>query len=92
MWATSALGNADITLIGTDPEGHPDNAWKAVEILQGQGGGSLFVKTHPESKHLYVDTALNPSEAISQSVAPMTAPRSAGRLNAGIPVNSNKST
>ena len=69
VWATSALGNADITLIGTDPEGHPDNAWKVVEVLQGQGGGSLFVKTHPESKHLYVDTALNPSEAVSQSVA-----------------------
>ena len=69
VWATSALGNADITLIGTDPEGHPDNAWKVVDVLQGQGGGSLFVKTHPESKHLYVDTALNPSEAISQSVA-----------------------
>lgn len=69
VWATSALGNADITLIGTDPEGHPDQAWKAVEVLQGQGGGSLFVKTHPNSSHLYVDTALNPNEKLSQSVA-----------------------
>jgi nitrite reductase (NO-forming)/hydroxylamine reductase len=69
VWVTSALGNADITLIGTDPEAHPEQAWKPVEVLQGQGGGSLFVKTHPESGHLYVDTPLHPSEKISQSVA-----------------------
>jgi nitrite reductase (NO-forming)/hydroxylamine reductase len=39
-----------------------------VRVLKGQGGGSLFVKTHPKSKHLYVDTPLNPDEKISQSV------------------------
>ena len=69
VWATSALGNDKITLIGTDPVGHPDNAWKVVEVLKGQGGGSLFIKTHPKSKHLYVDTPLNPGEKISQSIA-----------------------
>ncbi|MDZ7851664.1 MAG: cytochrome D1 domain-containing protein [Halomonas sp.] len=69
VWATSHLGDNTISLIGTDPEGHPDNAWKVVRTLEGQGGGSLFIKTHPESDNLYVDTALNPSEAISQSVA-----------------------
>ena len=69
VWSTSALGNDKITLIGTDPVGHPDSAWKVVEILKGQGGGSLFIKTHPKSKHLYVDTPLNPAEKISQSVA-----------------------
>ena len=69
VWSTSALGNDKITLIGTDPVGHPDSAWKVVEILKGQGGGSLFIKTHPNSKHLYVDTPLNPAEKISQSVA-----------------------
>ena len=69
VWATSHLGDATIQLIGTDPEGHPDNAWKVVRTLEGQGGGSLFIKTHPESDNLYVDTALNPNEAISQSVA-----------------------
>jgi nitrite reductase (NO-forming) / hydroxylamine reductase len=69
VWGTSALGNDKITLIGTDPKGNPDNAWKVVEVLKGQGGGSLFIKTHPKSKHLYVDTPLNPGEKISQSVA-----------------------
>ncbi|WP_349607517.1 cytochrome D1 domain-containing protein [Halomonas sp. H10-9-1] len=69
VWGTSHLGDATIQLIGTDPEGHPDNAWQVVRTLEGQGGGSLFIKTHPESDNLYVDTALNPNEAISQSVA-----------------------
>ncbi|CAB0151775.1 Nitrite reductase [Pseudidiomarina piscicola] len=69
VWATSALGNANITLIGTDPEGHPDNAFKVVRILEGQGGGSLFIKTHPKSTNLWVDTPLNPASDKAQSVA-----------------------
>ncbi|WP_373296213.1 cytochrome D1 domain-containing protein [Marinobacter zhanjiangensis] len=69
VWATSHLGDPTIQLIGTDPEGHPDNAWQVVRTLDGQGGGSLFIKTHPESDNLWVDTALNPAESISQSVA-----------------------
>jgi nitrite reductase (NO-forming)/hydroxylamine reductase len=69
VWATSHLGDETIALIGTDPEGHPDQAWKVVQSLEGQGGGSLFIKTHPNSNHLYVDTALNPEAEISSSVA-----------------------
>ncbi len=69
VWATSHLGDETITLIGTDPEGHPEYAWKVVETLEGQGGGSLFIKTHPNSRHLYVDTPLNPEPEISSSVA-----------------------
>ncbi|MFA5520665.1 MAG: cytochrome D1 domain-containing protein [Castellaniella sp.] len=68
VWATSALGNEKITLIGTDPEGHPDHAWKVVQVLKGQGGGSLFVKTHPKSTNLWVDTTLNPEKS-SQTIA-----------------------
>ena len=69
VWATGHLGDETIALIGTDPEKHPNNAWKLVRSLKGQGGGSLFVKTHPNSKNLWVDTTLNPDPAISQSVA-----------------------
>ena len=69
VWATSALGNDHITLIGTDPVKHGKYAWKVVETLHGQGGGSLFIKTHPKSKNLWVDTPLNPDKNMSQSVA-----------------------
>jgi len=69
VWITSALGNADISFIATDPEKHPGHAWKVVRVLQGQGGGSLFVKTHPKSRNLWVDTPLHPEESVSQSIA-----------------------
>jgi len=69
VWVTSALGNADVTFLGTDPVNHPDKAWQTVRVLQGMGGGSLFVKSHPESTNLWVDAPLNPDESISQSVA-----------------------
>lgn len=69
VWATSHLGDDTISLIGTDPKGHKKQAWKVVRTLKGQGGGSLFIKTHPKSHHLYVDTPLNPDAKTSQSVA-----------------------
>jgi nitrite reductase (NO-forming)/hydroxylamine reductase len=69
VWVTSALGNANVTFLGTDPEGHADAAWKTVRILEGMGGGSLFVKSHPKSSNRWVDAPLNPDESISQSVA-----------------------
>lgn len=69
VWATSHLGDDSIVLIGTDPKHHKQYAWKVVRTLKGQGGGSLFIKTHPNSTHLYVDTPLNPDSKISQSVA-----------------------
>ena len=69
VWASSHLGDEGITIVGTDPEKHPDHAWKAVQTLTGQGGGSLFIKTHPKSGNIYVDTALNPEAEIASSVA-----------------------
>lgn len=69
VWATSHLGDETITLIGTDPVGHPKKAWTVVATLEGQGGGSLFVKTHPNSRNLYVDTPLNPESEIASSIA-----------------------
>ncbi|MCL3882704.1 nitrite reductase [Marivita sp. GX14005] len=67
VWATSHLGDDSVALISTDPEG--ENAWQVVESFYALGGGSLFVKTHPESNHLYVDATLNPDPEISASVA-----------------------
>jgi len=69
VWVTSHLGDETVSLIGTDPVNHPEYAWKVVETLEGLGGGSLFVKSHPKSNHLYVDAPLNPDAEISGSVA-----------------------
>ncbi len=69
VWATSHLGDDTVAVIGTDPVKHRKHAWKVVRTLKGQGGGSLFIKTHPKSTHLYVDTTLNPDVKLSQSIA-----------------------
>jgi nitrite reductase (NO-forming)/hydroxylamine reductase len=69
VWATGHLGDESIALIGTDPKSHKDQAWKVVQTLKGQGGGNLFIKTHPKSNNLWLDTPLNPDSKISQSVA-----------------------
>jgi len=67
VWATSHLGDETISLINTDVKS--DKAWTVVRTLKGQGGGSLFIKTHPKSTNLWVDTPLHPEEAVSQSIA-----------------------
>ncbi len=69
VWITSALGNANLSFIGTDPVDHPDSAWKVVRVIEGMGGGSLFVKSHPNSRNLWVDAPLNPDPKFSQSAA-----------------------
>lgn len=68
VWATSHLGDENISLIATDPIKHKKYAFKEVAQLRGQGGGSLFIKSHPKSTNLYIDTPLNPDAKISQSV------------------------
>jgi len=69
VWATGHLGSEKIAIIGTDPDRNKQHAWKVVQMLDGQGGGNLFIKTHPKSKNLWVDTPLNPDAKISQSIA-----------------------
>ena len=69
VWSTGHLGDETIALIGTDPKGHKQYAFKKVAELKGQGGGALFIKSHPKSRHLYSDSPLNPDAKISQSVA-----------------------
>ncbi len=68
VWATSHLGADVITLIGTDPAKHPNEAWKVVQELPMHGSGSLFVKTHPKSTNLWADAPLNPDQETAESV------------------------
>jgi nitrite reductase (NO-forming) / hydroxylamine reductase len=69
VWATGHLGSEKISLIGTDPAKHKQYAWKVCEQIDGQGGGNLFIKTHPKSTNLWVDTPLHPDPKVSRSVA-----------------------
>ena len=69
VWATGHLGDAVVTLIGTDPEKNPQHAWKVVEELKMPGAGNLFVKTHPKSRNLWADAPQNPEKDIAEAVA-----------------------
>ena len=69
VWATGHLGDETIAVIGTDPAKHKQNAWKVVRTLKNHGNGSLFIKTHPKSKNLWVDAALSPDEEAQQSIS-----------------------
>lgn len=66
--ATPHLGEATIVAWGSDPKGHPKNAWKVVRKFETLGGGGLFVKTHPEASHIWVDHTLNPDDKIKRSI------------------------
>jgi nitrite reductase (NO-forming)/hydroxylamine reductase len=69
VWATGHLGDETVAVIGTDPAKHKDNAWKVVRSLKNHGNGSLFIKTHPKSRNLWVDAALSPDEEAQKSVS-----------------------
>ncbi len=67
LWVTSHLGENKISLIKTSPG---ENQWTVVKEIKatGNGGGALFVKSHPKSKHLWVDRTLNPDAKLNSSV------------------------
>jgi nitrite reductase (NO-forming)/hydroxylamine reductase len=68
VWSTPHLGEAAMLSISTDPEGHPDVAWTATRITPLPGSGSLFIKTHPKSKWIWVDFVLNSDPALSRTI------------------------
>ncbi len=69
VWATSHLGDNSIALIGVDPENHPQYAWQVVQVLNHNGAGSLFARTHPKSRNLWVDAPLNQEAEVFGAVS-----------------------
>jgi nitrite reductase (NO-forming)/hydroxylamine reductase len=65
--ATTHLGEGLITVYGSDPKGHPDNAWQIVRE-QETGGPGLFLKTHPNSDHVWTDATLSKEEGDNQQI------------------------
>ncbi len=70
IWGTGHIGANAIVFIGTDPKGHPDNAWKIVKTtkLPGNGGGNLFIKSHPNSKYIFADRPVNPDRKLQTQI------------------------
>lgn len=59
VFATTHLGEGKLTLVGADPVGHPEYAWKVVREIEIPGTGSLFLKTHPGSPWVWMDTPMS---------------------------------
>jgi nitrite reductase (NO-forming)/hydroxylamine reductase len=59
VFATTHLGEGKLTLVGADPVGHPEYAWKVVREITIPGTGSLFLKTHPGSPWVWMDTPMS---------------------------------
>ncbi len=68
VWSTPHLGEGSVMSIGTDPQGHPEHAWKVVRTTSLPGSGSLFIKTHPKSKWIWVDMALNSDPVLARTI------------------------
>ncbi len=67
LWVTSHLGENKLSFIKTNPG---EGQWTVVKEIKasGTGGGALFVKSHPKSKHLWVDRTLNPDAKLNSAV------------------------
>jgi nitrite reductase (NO-forming)/hydroxylamine reductase len=68
VWSTPHLGEPAVMSIGTDPEGHPDSAWKVVHTTPLPGSGSLFIKSHPNSPWIWVDMTLNSDPVLARTI------------------------
>lgn len=70
LWCSGHIGDKTIVCIGTDPKKHKENAWKIVKSidLPGEGGGNLFVKTHPNAKYMFADRPVNPDKMLQNQI------------------------
>ncbi len=59
VYGTTHIGEGKLAIIGADPEGNPEHAWKVVREVEIPGTGSLFLKTHPNSPWVWMDTPLS---------------------------------
>ncbi len=68
VWSSPHLSDPAVVSVATDPIGYPENAWKAVRVTPLPGAGSLFIKTHPNSKWIWVDMTMNSDPALARTI------------------------
>lgn len=66
--ATTHIGEGKLAVYGADPENHPEHAWKVVREIELPSSGSLFLKTHPNSKWVWTDSPLSAKEEQTRQV------------------------
>ena len=65
--ATTHIGEGKMTVYGADPENNAADAWSIVREVEVETGG-LFVKTHPNSPWVWVDSPLNSDEEKTRQI------------------------
>ncbi len=67
LWVSGHIGENRLSFIATDPGA---NQFKEVATAKGTGGGggNLFVKSHPNSKHLWADRALSNAVDLQRTI------------------------
>ncbi len=65
--ATTHLGEGKITVYGSDPMVRPKYAWKVVRTATTAGNG-LFLKTHPNSNNIWVDSTIAKEPGANQKI------------------------
>ena len=68
VFATSHISDTKISMIGVDPKGHSKYAWKLVGTIDMKSAGSLFVKSHPKSRNVWVDMPLSADAGVNGEV------------------------
>jgi nitrite reductase (NO-forming) / hydroxylamine reductase len=64
---TVHLGEGKLTVWGTDPVNHPEQAWNICFTAETDGGG-LFLRSHPDSPHVWMDQTIHPEPDVNQVV------------------------
>ncbi len=66
--AVAHMGQARLAIYGADPEGSPDNAWRVVRNITLPSAGSLFIKTHPNSPWVWIDSPVSTDPNASRRI------------------------
>ncbi len=69
VWVTGSMVSDQLAVVGADPSAAPEDAWQVIATLDGPAMGSLFLATHANSEHLWVDSPLAEFGHASQEVA-----------------------
>ena len=64
---TTHLGTGLVSVWGSDPIKHPENAWKLCYEVETDGAGA-FIRTHPDSQYVWADQLKHPEPDVQQSV------------------------
>jgi nitrite reductase (NO-forming)/hydroxylamine reductase len=78
VWSSPHLGDPAVVSVATDPVNHPEHAWTSVRVTPLPGAGSLFIKTHPHSKWIWVDMTLNADPVLARTICVIAKENPAG--------------